>query len=301
MSDVGGQAVIEGVMMRSGDAYTIAVRTPEKDIVLKRERIKKLPKPLRWPILRGVIALVQSLSIGIRALLYSAEASGHEEETPTTLSLYLTVITAFIIGIGLFLLLPLYATKWLGILFQSINDSSIMFNLVDGVIRVAVFLTYILAITTSKDIKRVFQYHGAEHKVVHAFEAGEELTPENADKYSTLHPRCGTSFLLIVMMISIVIFSLIPKDWAFIDKFLSRLVLMPLIAGLSYEFIKLSSKKMNNPFIRMASMPGIWLQRFTTGAPSYDQIEVAIKALKEVLIMDPKRNKAEEIQNDVIG
>jgi uncharacterized protein YqhQ len=301
MSDVGGQAVIEGVMMRSGNAYTIAVRTPENDIVLKKENIKKLPKALKLPILRGVVALVQSLSIGIRALLYSAEASGHEEETPTTLSLYLTVITAFIIGIGLFLLLPLYSTKWLGILFQSINDSSIMFNLVDGVIRVAVFLVYILAITTSKDIKRVFEYHGAEHKVIHAFEAGEELTPENTDKYSTLHPRCGTSFLLIVMMISIVIFSIIPKDWPFIDKFLSRLILMPLIAGLSYEFIKLSSKKMNNPFIRMASKPGIWLQKFTTGIPSHDQIEVAIKALKEVLNMDPARTKPEEIQSDVIG
>ena len=301
MSDVGGQAVIEGVMMRSGNFYTIAVRTPEKDIVLKKENIKKLPKALKLPILRGVVALVQSLSIGIRALLYSAEASGHEEETPTTFSLYLTVITAFLIGIGLFLLLPLYSTKWLGILFQSINNSSLMFNLVDGVIRVAVFLTYILAITTSKDIKRVFQYHGAEHKVVHAFEAGEELTPENADKYSTLHPRCGTSFLLIVMMISILVFSIIPKDWPFIDKFLSRLILMPFIAGLSYEFIKLSSKKMNNPFIRMASMPGIWLQKLTTGIPSHDQIEVAIKALEEVLNMDPQRTKPEDIQTDVIG
>jgi uncharacterized protein YqhQ len=301
MSDVGGQAVIEGVMMRSGNSYTIAVRTPEKDIVLKKENIKKLPKALKWPILRGVVALIQSLSIGIKALLYSAEASGHEEETPTTLSLYFTVITAFIIGIGLFLLLPLYSTKWLGILFRSINDSSLMFNLVDGVIRVAVFLIYILAITTSKDIKRVFQYHGAEHKVVHAFEAGDELTPENADKYSTLHPRCGTSFLLIVMMISIAIFSLIPKDWPFLDKFLSRLILMPLIAGLSYEFIKLSSKKMSNPFIRMASMPGIWLQKLTTGIPSHDQIEVAIKALKEVLNMDPKRTNPEEIQTDAIG
>jgi len=301
MSDVGGQAVIEGVMMRLGNAYTIAVRTPEKDIVLKKENIKKLPKYLKWPILRGVVALVQSLSIGIKALLYSAEASGHEEETPTTLSLYFTVITAFVIGIGLFLLLPLYSTKWLGILFQSINESSLMFNLVDGVIRVAVFLIYILAITTSKDIKRVFQYHGAEHKAVHAYEAGVELTPENADKYSTLHPRCGTSFLLIVMMISILVFSLIPKDWPFIDKFVSRVILMPLIAGLSYEFIKFSSKNMTNSFIRVASMPGMWLQKLTTGAPSHDQIEVAIKALKEVLNMDPERKDREEIQTGVIG
>ncbi len=300
MGDVGGQAVIEGVMMRSGNYYAVAVRTPEQDIALKKENIKKLPKLLTKPILRGVVALVQSLSIGIGALLYSAEVSGHEEETPTTLSLYLTVITAFIIGIGLFLLLPLYATKWLGIVFNSINTSSIVFNLVDGVIRVAVFLIYILSITFSDDIKRVFQYHGAEHKVVHAFEAGDELTPENADRYSTIHPRCGTSFLIFVMMISIMIFSLIPKDWQFYEKFLSRIVLMPLIAGLSYEFIKLSSKKMNNSFIRMAAMPGMWLQKFTTGIPSRDQIEVAIKALKEVLIMDPERVQSEESNTDVI-
>lgn len=301
MSDVGGQAVIEGVMMRSGNVYSIAVRTPEQEIVLKKEHIKKLPKFLKLPVLRGVIALVQSLSIGIRALLYSAEASGHEEETPSTLSLYLTVIAAFAIGIGLFLLLPLYSTKWLGIIFQSINESSFTFNIVDGVIRVAVFLIYILAITTSKDIKRVFQYHGAEHKVVHAFEAGEDLTPENADKYSTLHPRCGTSFLLIVMMISILIFSFIPKDWPFPGKFLSRLMLMPLIAGLSYEFIKLSSKQMNNPFIRMTAMPGIWLQKLTTGKPSHDQMEVAIKALKDVMDIGPRQPGPEETQTDVIG
>ena len=300
MSDVGGQAVIEGVMMRSGNFYTVAVRTPEQEIVLKKENIKKLPKLLKKPVLRGVVALVQSLSIGIGALLYSAEVSGEEEETPSTLALYLTVIVAFIIGIGLFLLLPLYMTKWLGIVFSSINDSSIVFNLVDGVIRVAFFLIYIVSITFSADIKRVFQYHGAEHKVVHAFEAGDELTPENADKYSAVHPRCGTSFLIIVMMVSILIFSLIPKDWPFMEKFLSRIVLMPLIAGLSYEFIKLSSKKMSNPFIRLAAMPGMWLQKLTTGIPSRDQIEVAIMALKEVLMMDPERARAEESKTDVI-
>ncbi len=301
MADVGGQAVIEGVMMRSGNVYTVAVRTPEQDIVLKKENIRALPKLLKKPVIRGVVALVQSLSIGIGALLYSAEASGHEEETPSTLSLYFTVITAFAIGIGLFLLLPLYSTKWLGILFSSIQDSSLVFNLVDGGIRVAVFLVYIVAITFSDDIKRVFQYHGAEHKVVHAFEAGEELTPENADKYSTLHPRCGTSFLLIVMMISILVFSIIPKDWPFLEKFLSRIVLMPFIAGLSYEFIKLSSKKMKHPVIRMMALPGLWLQKLTTGSPSLDQIEVAIKALKEVLSVDTEGAQAKESRSGVIG
>jgi uncharacterized protein YqhQ len=283
MKDIGGQAVIEGVMMRAGNVWTVAVRNSEKDIVTKRENVRALPKPLKLPVLRGVVALAQSLSIGIRALLYSAEASGHEEETPSSTSLFFTVLIAFVIGIGLFLLLPLYATKLLGIPFGSINNNSLIFNLVDGVIRVMVFLSYILAINISKDIRRVFEYHGAEHKVVHAYEAGETLIPENVEKYSTLHPRCGTSFLLIVMMISILIFSMIPKDWHFIEKFLSRIILMPLIAGVSYEFIKFSSKRMKNPLVRFAAAPGLWLQKLTTGNPSHDQIEVAVRALKDVL------------------
>ena len=283
MKDIGGQAVIEGVMMRAGNVWTVAVRNTEKDIVIRRENVRALPKPLKLPVLRGVVALVQSLSIGIRALLYSAEASGHEEEKPSSTSLFFTVLIAFVIGIGLFLLLPLYATKLLGILFGSINNSSLIFNLVDGVIRVAVFLAYILAINMSRDIRRVFEYHGAEHKTVHAYEAGETLIPENVEKYSTLHPRCGTSFLLIVMMVSILIFSMIPKDWYFMEKFLSRLILMPLIAGVSYEFIKFSSKRMKNPLVRFAAAPGLWLQKLTTGNPSHDQIEVAVRALREVL------------------
>ncbi len=301
MGDIGGQAVIEGVMMRSGNVYTIAVRSPDKDIVFKKETIKELPKALKWPIIRGVVALGQALSIGIRALLYSAEASGHEEEKPSDFSLFMTVLVSFVIGIGIFFLLPLYGTKLLGTVYNSISDSSLMFNLVDGVIRVVFFLIYILSISMLKDIRRVFQYHGAEHKVVHAFEAGVELTPENADHYSTLHPRCGTSFLIMVMLLSILVFSLIPKDWPFIEKFMSRIVLIPLIAGMSYEFIKLSSKKMNNPFIHYMSMPGLWLQKLTTGAPSLDQIEVAIKALKETLSRDPVKEASEEIKSNVVG
>jgi uncharacterized protein YqhQ len=299
MSDIGGQAVIEGVMMRAGNVWAVAVRGSDREIIIKKEGLLELPRPLKMPLLRGVVALVQALSIGIKALLFSAEASGHEDEKPSSLSLTLTVVAAFAIAIGLFLLLPLYSTKLLGILFQSINKSSILFNFVDGIIRIAIFLIYIFSINISKEIRRVFQYHGAEHKVVHAYEAGVELTPENADKYSTLHPRCGTSFLLIVMMLSILVFSLIPKDWPFIEKFLSRIVLIPLIAGLSYEFIKFSSRKMHNPFVRMMAMPGLWLQKLTTGKPSWDQIEVAIKALKEVL--DNKMPQKRSVKPDVIG
>ena len=301
MNDIGGQAVIEGVMMRSGNVYAVAVRSPDRDIVFKRENIRELPKPLKLPLVRGVIALFQALSIGIKALMYSAEASGQEEEKPSSFSLFITALLAFVIGIGLFLLLPLYGTKLLGVLFQSINDSSLMFNLVDGIIRVLVFLTYILLINMSKDIRGVFQYHGAEHKVVHAFEAGVELTPENADKYSTLHPRCGTSFLIMVMILSILVFSLIPKDWLFFEKALSRLVLMPLIAGLSYEFIKFSSKRLEHPFIRALALPGLWLQKLTTGMPSLEQIEVAIKALKEALKMDPQQSQKGEREINAAG
>ena len=293
MSDIGGQAVIEGVMMKSGNSWTVAVRNSDKEIVLKKEHARELPKSLKLPILRGVTALVQALSIGIRALLFSAEASGLDEETPSSLSLALTVIFSFALGIGLFLFLPLYTTKLMGALLASINESSLVFNLVDGVIRVLIFLLYVVLISMNKDIKRVFQYHGAEHKTIHALEAGANLTPQKIDKYSAIHPRCGTSFLIMVMLLSILIFSLIPKEWAFIYKFLSRIALMPLIAGLSYEFIKFSSKKMNNPFVRMLAMPGLWLQKLTTGVPSHDQIEVAVRALKEVLEMDGKRENTD--------
>jgi uncharacterized protein YqhQ len=297
MNDIGGQAVIEGVMMRSGSAWTVAVRNSDKEIVLKKERARELPKPLKLPLVRGVIALAQALSIGIRALLFSAEASGLDEERPSSLSLALTVAFSFAVGIGLFLLLPLFGTKLLGTLLASINESSLVFNLVDGIIRVLIFLLYVILISMNKDIRRVFQYHGAEHKAVHAFEAGVDLTPRNIDRYSTLHPRCGTSFLIMVMILSILIFSVIPKEWSFIYKFLSRIVLIPLIAGLSYEFIKFSSKKMDNPFVRVLAMPGMWLQRLTTGIPSHDQIEVAVRALKEVLEMDGRKG----IKTDVIG
>ncbi|RJQ50100.1 MAG: DUF1385 domain-containing protein [Nitrospiraceae bacterium] len=301
MKDIGGQAVIEGVMMRAGDIWTVAVRNPEKEIVIRKEGVKALPKSLKKPVVRGVVALAQSLSLGIKALLFSAEASGHEEEKPSSFSLAMTVIVAFVIGICLFLLLPLYVTKLMGMVFSSVNDSSLLFNFIDGILRVMVFLFYILAINMSKDIKRVFQYHGAEHKAVNAYEAGVELTPENVDNYSTLHPRCGTSFLLIVMLMSILIFSIIPKAWPFVWKFLARVVLIPLIAGLSYEFIKLSSKKMDNLFIRMAAVPGLWLQKLTTGLPSHDQIEVAITALKGVLQEESDKKELKESSGNVVA
>jgi len=299
LSDVGGQAVIEGVMMRLGNVWSVAVRTPDKDIVIKRHGISELPKIFKKPLIRGVIALFQSLSIGIKALLYSAEVSGHETEKPSSFSLVMTVAIAFIMGIGLFLLLPLYGTKLLGMLFRSINESSLVFNFVDGILRVLVFLAYIFAINISKDIRRVFEYHGAEHMAVNAHEAGVELKPEIVGNYSVVHARCGTSFLLIVMILSILVFSLIPKDWPFFDKFLSRLLLIPFIAGGGYEFVKFSSKRMHHSLVRAMAAPGLLLQKMTTGIPSSNQIEVAIRALKDVLNTEGEKAETKESESGV--
>lgn len=187
---------------------------------------------------------------------------------------------ALLFGVLLFFILPLYLTK---LLVPLIGTSNIVFNLVDGVIRVAVFLVYIYSISKMKDIQRVFQYHGAEHKSIFAFEAGEQLTVENVGKYSRLHPRCGTSFLLIVMLVSIFVFSLIPKLWPFYQKAGARVVLLPLIAGVSYEFLKLSAKYNTSPLVRMLIAPGLALQRLTTREPDESQVEVAIRSMQEAL------------------
>lgn len=286
MKNVGGQAVIEGVMMKSPCAWTVAVRNPRGEIVVKREELGEGPKILKSPIIRGVVGLVQAMTLGIKALGYSAEISMEEEEVakpPSDLSRFLTVSLSFIIAMGLFFVLPLYMTKLLGFVFNVVQDSGLVFNIVDGIVRIGVFVAYIFAISLLKDIKRVFEYHGAEHKVIHAYESDVELTPENVRHFSTLHPRCGTSFLLIVMVMSIFVFSFIPNEWLFIDKLLSRLFFIPLIAGLSYEFIRFSANYSNNSFVRSLIMPGLLLQKITTRPPSDEQVEVAIRALNDAL------------------
>lgn len=284
--NIGGQAVIEGVMMRAPRAIAIAVRRPSGEIVVKRDTVVPLSEryPLvKLPILRGAIALFTSLIIGMKALNFSANEALAEEEKKEELSSWAiggTMAVAFGFGILLFFIMPLYLTK---LLVPVIGDSNIIFNLVDGLIRVVVFLAYISGISMMKDIQRVFQYHGAEHKSIFAFEAGEELTVENVRKYSRLHPRCGTSFLLIVMTISILVFSLIPKFWPFYLKAASRVVLLPVIAGISYELLKWSAKNDSNPLVRLAIAPGLALQRLTTKEPEDAQIEVAIRSTKEAL------------------
>jgi uncharacterized protein YqhQ len=300
---VGGQAVIEGVMMRTPHAYAVAVRRADGSITIKQEAVRRLAdlwKPLTWPVIRGFAVLLQSLVLGIRTLNYSFNAAmadaapksgatgavpagdGRQESGwfPVALSMTAAAIAAAVI----FILAPLWITTWLKGYFAAIQNWFV-FNLVDGAIRVVFFLAYIFFISKMKDIKRVFQYHGAEHKVVYAWEAREELTVENARKKSALHPRCGTSFLLFVMVVSIVVFSIF-KFHAFWAIFLSRVLLIPVISGLSYELIRFSAPRCRQGFFRLVVLPGLTLQRITTKEPGDDQLEVAIRALQEALALD---------------
>jgi len=284
--NIGGQAVLEGVMMRAPRSLAIAVRRPSGDISVKSETVVPLSERfpiVKLPIVRGAVALFSSLIIGIKALNFSANEALAEEDEKEELSDWAiggTMAAAFGFGILLFFIMPLYLTK---LMVPVIGDSNIVFNLVDGVIRVAVFLIYIVAISRMADIQRVFQYHGAEHKSIFAFEAGEELTVDNVRKYSCLHPRCGTSFLLIVMLVSILVFSLIPKLWPFYLKAGSRIVLLPVIAGLSYEVLKWTAKHDSHPLVKMIISPGLALQRLTTREPDDSQLEVAIRSMEVAL------------------
>lgn len=304
--NVGGQAVIEGVMMRSPGSFAIAVRRPNGEIATLVEPLRLLSERSRLfklPIIRGVITLISALFLGVRALNFSADMALDEEEVKEknkkekgSLAMGLTVAFSLGLGILLFFVLPLYLTKLLKAVIPVVGSSELAFNLVDGAIRVTIFIVYILAISMMKDIKRVFQYHGAEHKSIYAFEAGEELTVENARKYSSLHPRCGTSFLLTVMLVSILVFSFLPHEMPFWKTALSRLVFIPLIAGLSYEFIRYSGKRMGSTGMNIIIAPGLWLQRLTTREPSDDQLEVALVSLREAL----KNEKASEKGVEVI-
>ncbi|MCL5023696.1 MAG: DUF1385 domain-containing protein [Nitrospirae bacterium] len=288
MKNIGGQAVIEGVMMKSPSAWTVAVRDQKGEIHIRREVLEKLPKLLTLPLLRGVVGLYHALAIGMKAIEFSAGKaySGEGEKPLSPLALAATIVVAVGAGIGLFLLLPLYLTKLIGLFVGGVSHSSFIFNLTDGIIRVFMFLFYVFAIGLWKDMGRIFEYHGAEHKVIHAYEAGKELKVENIRPFSPHHPRCGTSFLLIVMVISILVFSCIPQSWTLSAKFLSRLVLIPLVSGISYELLRLSAKRRDNALVGLLILPGLLLQKLTTREPDDSQIEVAIRAVSEVLILE---------------
>ncbi|HBS59193.1 MAG TPA: DUF1385 domain-containing protein [Firmicutes bacterium] len=276
---IGGQAVIEGVMMRGPGGIATAVRQPNQEITVKKDQIHSLQERwpfLKLPILRGVVTLFESLVYGVKALNFSAQAAGEEDEQLTNKELAVTMVVALVAGIILFIIIPTAAAK----LVKGLTTDPFWFNLAEGFIRMAVFLLYIFAISRMSDIQRVFQYHGAEHKVIHAYEADEPLTADNIRKFSRLHPRCGTNFLLIVMLVSIFVFSFLgwPVLWL---RILSRIVLMPLIAGVSYEIIRVAGKHKGG-LVHACILPGLWLQYLTTREPDDDQIEVAVRALQEV-------------------
>lgn len=288
MKNIGGQAVIEGVMMKASKSWTVAVRNQKGEIHLKREEIKVVPLFFKLPLLRGVFALYQALVIGVKALEFSAKSAYDDgsEGTLSPLSIAFSIVIAFLLAMVFFIFLPLYLTKITGNFIHSIAENSLFFNLLDGVIRVIVFFVYIGSVGLWREMRRIFEYHGAEHKVIHAYESGKELTIDNARPFSPRHPRCGTSFLLIVMVISIIIFAMIPHTLPFSWKFLSRLILIPLIAGLSYEILRLTAKRKDNPLMYLLGLPGLMFQRFTTREPDDSQLEVAIIALKEVINLE---------------
>lgn len=294
MKNIGGQAVIEGVMMKSPSGWSVAVRNPQGGINLKTVRTKKMPALFKMPVIRGVVALFHALMIGVKAIEFSGSVaykdkagSGSEGQKPVSAwSMGLSIGFAVILAIALFKFLPLLLTTLAGNVFDGIARSSLLFNLIDGIIRVIIFFSYIFAIGLWKEMRRVYEYHGAEHKVIHAYEAGDDLTVENAKKYKPFHPRCGTSFLLIVMVISIMVFMLIPKEWSFVDKLISRIILIPVVAGMSYEILRFSAKMKNNSLMGLIILPGLLLQRMTVREPDESQIEVALAAMNEVLRLE---------------
>jgi uncharacterized protein YqhQ len=288
---IGGQAVIEGVMMRSLTGYAVAVRQPDGGVATRTDKLTAVTKRyplLRFPVLRGSVVLIHSLILGIKALNFSASVTSEGEEGEPELSNWAIISTmgfAFLLGIGLFVLAPLGLTN-LTKHYLLPDMGNFTYNVIDGIIRAVFFFAYILLISLMEDIKRLFMYHGAEHKTVYTFEAGEELCVANAKGKSTLHPRCGTSFLLFVMAVSIVVFSLIPSTAHFTIKFGARVVLLPLIAGIAYEMIRFSARHLDKGWCRAMIAPGLWLQRITTSEPDEKQLEIAIVALKEALVFD---------------
>lgn len=282
----GGQAVIEGVMMRGSRGMAVAVRRPDGGIEVHSEPLTSRIYTSRWsklPFVRGLALLWDALGLGIRALLFSANVAIEDEEEVefSGAIAWGTVVFAMVLGIGLFFVLPLlivgFLDRWI--------VSDLVSNLVEGVIRLAIFLAYIIVVGRMGDIQRVFSYHGAEHKTINAYEDRADLTPESVARYSTLHPRCGTGFLLVVMVVSILVFSLLGRP-SLIPRIVSRIVLIPVIAGLSYEVIRFGARHHGNRLVRTVLYPSLALQRLTTNEPTSDMLEVAIVALKRVLVAE---------------
>lgn len=287
--NVGGQAVIEGVMMRGKTHVAVAVRQPDGEINVDVRPVNSIADRypiLKKPFLRGVVSLVESLVMGMKALSYSAQVSGEEDEKLDSKDMALTIAVSAGLAILLFIIIPTWSMRFI----TDFTQDHMALNLAEGVLRMAIFLAYIAAISSMRDIQRVFQYHGAEHKTIYTYEAGLPLKVENVRPFSTLHPRCGTNFLMIVMLISMFIFTFL--GWPnLVERIASRILLMPVIAGVSYELIRYAGAHTDNLLVRVAITPGLLLQKLTTRQPDDDQIEVAIASLKAVV---PPEDLAEE-------
>ncbi len=287
---VGGQAIIEGIMMRSPNRISIAVRKPDKEIAVQGWNFVSYTKDNKFlglPLIRGIVNLSEMLYWGIKTLQDSAHiAMGEEEQKSSPMKSFLSAMSmtlGLLAGVLLFAYVPLLSSEWLGL-----RERPIMFNIFAGIVRVILFLAYLIAISLMKDVRRLFEYHGAEHKTIHAFERGEPLTVERVQKYSTFHPRCGTSFILIVGVMAIILFAAFDATvyaiWGFAPKPIVRLpihlILLPILAGISYEFLKLSDKfARKSPLGKLLVAPGLWIQRITTKQPDDSMVEVAIASL----------------------
>ncbi len=299
---VGGQAVIEGVMMRSPNYFAVSVRKEDGKIKTREFKFKSLTKRykiLGLPIVRGLVNLFESMYIGIKSLnISNAEyiAGGKEhvkdanrplwKDVLSVIGYIVYLILVFGFAIFLFKFLPLGITEFLSSRFLFLDENYLVFNVVDGVIKTLFFLAYLVLISLLPDIKRVFMYHGAEHKSIWAYELDKSLIPNEAAKQTRFHPRCGTSFILLVILISILIYTLVPTADNFLDKFLSRVALLPLIAGVSYEVLKLSAKHKDTFFMKAIIAPGLWFQKITTREPNEKQLEVALCSLKRCLELE---------------
>lgn len=307
---VGGQALIEGVMMRSQNYVAWAVRKADGSIKIKDFYYNSLAQKHKFfnlPFLRGVVGMFEMMALGIRALNFSADEFIQDEEPSkdkdkkqekpmpswlTNLMLALNIVVSLAFTIVLFKYLPLLLTEQIVKIPQLQNIHYISYNLIDGVLKLSIFLLYILLISSFNDIKRVFQYHGAEHMAVFNYESGLPLSAENSAIQSRFHPRCGTSFIIFVFLISILIYSLVPRDPIFWQHLAKRLLFLPVIAGVSFEVLKLSGKYANNPIVKLFIQPGLYFQRLTTKQPDHSQLEVAVAALQRTLDLELKKHES---------
>jgi uncharacterized protein YqhQ len=280
---IGGQAVIEGVMMRSENYYSIATNKNKK-IIVKTQPFKSWQKKNRLfsiPFIRGIVVLIETLILGIKTLIYSSNVElGKKNEKFSWWQIALTLLFSFVFALAIFKLIPLFIAN---LIKNQATLNTYSFNLIEGGAKLAIFIIYILIISSFKDVRRLFQYHGAEHKSVTCYEAGEKLTVKNVKKYSTLQPRCGSSFILMVIFVSIIVYLFIPFQYSFWTKYLLRILLLPIIAGISYELIKLAARHPNNLFFKIIISPGLLVQKLTTKEPDIMQMKTAIAALTAVL------------------